>query len=336
MPTVDSTPYWPFRPLRLTLGCLLLLGAAAAAGAQDPPAPPWPDSVDQDAGLAPSEAYEPADVDSAACCEGGYCCNCPRCCCREAWRLHVLPDGLIYRSYLAGVKEPRLSSVWFHDKNQGWLHDATLGGRVGLLRYGNSRSDWPEGWQWDVEGAAFPRVDPEEEWDLNAADFRAGTALTYGEGPYQTKFAYYHLSSHIGDEFLIKNPTFQRINYVRDAFVWSHSYYWTSDLRLYFELEYAFNTDGGAEPLAFQFGADFSPAYPTGLRGAPFAAVNAYLREDFDFGGNFVAQAGWQWRGGCTNKLLRIGLHYYTGVSSQWEFFDRYEEQIGAGVWYDY
>lgn len=248
----------------------------------------------------------------------------------------MLPDGLIYRSYLAGVKESRFASTWFHDPNQGWLWDATLGGRVGLLRYGTSRSDWPEGWQLDIEGAAFPRLDPEEEFDVVATDFRFGIPLTYGEGPYQTKLAYYHLSSHLGDEFMLKNPGFPRINYVRDSLVWGNSYYWTNDLRFYAELEYAFNTDGGAEPLAFQFGADFSPAYPTGLRGAPFAAVNAYLREEFDFGGHFVVQAGWQWRGGCTNKLLRIGLHYFNGKSSQWEFFDRFEEQLGGAIWYDY
>ena len=205
-----------------------------------------------------------------------------------------------------------------------------------MLRYGSGDSTWPEGWQLDIEGAAFPRLDPEEEFDVVATDFRFGIPLTYGEGPYQTKFAYYHLSSHLGDEFLIKNPMFNRINYVRDSFVWGHSYYWTNDLRLYFELEYSFNTDGGAEPLACQFGADFSPAYPTGLRGAPFAAVNAYLREEFDFGGHFVAQAGWQWRGYHRSHLMRAGVQYLAGKSPQFEFFGRNEEQFGVALWYDY
>ena len=33
------------------------------------------------------------------------------------------------------------------------------------------------------------------------------------------KLAYYHISAHIGDEFLERNPTFERVNYVRDAAV---------------------------------------------------------------------------------------------------------------------
>ncbi len=323
--------------MRRLLLCLILLLAGNFVRAQDPPPPPSPNGFLPDpASLGPGEVWEPAVAPVETVCTGGCRCACSRCCCPEPWHLQVLPDGLIYRSYLAGVKESRFQSIWFHDKDQGWLWDATLGGRVGILRYGNSDSNWPEGWQLDIEGAAFPRLDPEEEYDVVSADFRFGIPLTYGEGPYQTKFAYYHLSSHLGDEFLIKNPLFPRINYVRDSFVWGHSYYWTNDLRLYGELEYSFNTDGGAEPLACQFGVDYSPAYPTGLRGAPFAAWNAYLREEFDFGGHFVAQVGWQWRGGCTNKLFRMGFHYLNGKSPQWEFFNQFEEQLGFGLWYDY
>lgn len=321
--------------MRPLLYCLLLLLTGALARAQEPPPPPWPDGDPAAAELLPGEVWEPA-VQTGTSCYGACECLGPRNRPNEPWHWQILPDGLIYRSYLAGVKESRFQSIWFHDKNQGWKWDSTLGGRVGILRYGTGDSNWPEGWELDIEGAAFPRLDPDNEFDVNATDFRFGIPVTYGEGPYQTKLAYYHLSSHLGDEFLLKNPGFPRLNYVRDAIVWGHSYYYTNDLRLYAELEYAFNTDGGAKPLAFQFGADFSPAYPTGIRGAPFAAVNAYLREDFNFGGHFVAQTGWQWRGGYTNKLFRIGLHYLNGKSPQWEFFDRFEQQLGFGMWYDY
>jgi hypothetical protein len=266
-----------------------------------------------------------------ACCGPCGCCGC-----EEPWHWQWLPDGLIYRSYIAGPKESRFGSVWFHEKDQGLLWDIALGGRVGLLRYGTSSTGWPEGWQLDIEGAAFPRLDPEDGRDLVSSDFRFGIPLTYGEGPYQTKFAYYHLSSHLGDEFMLRYPNVPRINYTRDAFVYGNSYYWTRDLRIYGEVEYAFGVDGGAEPWAVQFGFDLTPPCPMGIRGAPFAAVNAYLREEVDFGGTFTAQTGWQWRGGRTGKLLRIGLHFLTGKSPQFEFFNQSETQFGGGIWYDY
>ena len=252
------------------------------------------------------------------------------------WSWQMLPEGLIYRSYLAGAKEPRLSSVLFHERDDGWLWEGTIGARVGVIRYGTPAVDKPEGWQLDVEAAAFPRLDPDEEMDLRSSDFRGGTVLTRGEGRNQIKFGYYHLSSHVGDEFLLKNEDFERINYSRDAIILGHSFFPTADLRLYAETAWAFQNAGGSEPWEFQVGADYSPAHVTGFRGAPFLALNGHLREEHDFGGNFVLQTGWQWRGPGPGRLLRTGLHYYNGKSPQFSFFDEFEEQLGVGLWYDF
>ncbi len=118
----------------------------------------------------------------------------------------MLPEGLLYRSYLAGEKEPRFQFVPMVERDRGLIFEAALGGRAGLLRYGNASAIRPEGWQFDIEGAVFARVDPEEESDLEAADFRAGFLSTWRYGGNAWKAGYYHLSSHVGDEFLIKNP----------------------------------------------------------------------------------------------------------------------------------
>ena len=72
------------------------------------------------------------------------------------------------------------------------------------------------------------------------------------------------------------------------------------------------------------------------VAGSPFVALNGHLRQEVDFGGNFVAQAGWQWRGSDCEHLLRAGVHYYNGKSPQFQFFDRFEHQIGFGIWYDF
>jgi hypothetical protein len=257
-------------------------------------------------------------------------------CYGDCWTWQVLPEGLVFRSYLAGPKESRISTFWFHEKDVGWLWDATLGGRVGLLRHGSQNAYRPEGFQVDIEGAGMPRLDPEEERDLISTDFRFGVPLTYALGIFETKLAYYHLSSHLGDEFMLKNPGFPRINYSRDAIVLGLAAYLTDELRVYAEAGYALYNSGGSEPWEFQFGAEFSPAYPTFSRGAPFAAMNVLAREEVDFGGTFTAQAGWQWRGFGSRHLLRAGVQYQVGKSPQLEFFDRDEEHLGLALWYDY
>jgi hypothetical protein len=248
----------------------------------------------------------------------------------------VLPTGIIYHSYLAGPKEPRFAAVFWHDSKLGWQLDYSVGGRVGLVRYGDTANILPQGWQLDLEGAAFPRVNLDENMDLDAADYRVGLPLTYGKDRWQVKLAIYHLSAHVGDEFLIRNPNFERINYVRDAFVAGISWYPVNLVRLYGEVEWGFNLDGGAEPWAFQFGFELSPRRYNGCGGDPFLALNWSTREDVDFGGNLCLQAGWQWRGVDNQRLLRTGFHLLTGKSNQFEFFRQNETQVGIGAWYDF
>lgn len=252
------------------------------------------------------------------------------------WSLQPLPDGLLYSSYLAGPRESRLGTAWLSSSGDNAIWDTTLGGRVGLLRWGTTHPDWPEGWQLDVEGAAFPRLNLDENEDLEGTDFRVGIPLTWRQGPWQAKIAGYHLSSHVGDEFLERNPSFQRINFGRNAFVLGAGYFVTPDLRIYAEADFGFDTDGGSEPWWFQFGFDLAPAMPTGPRGAPFLAANALLREEVDFGGTFTLMSGWSWRAEKSGHLARLGVQYSNGKTSQFEFHRNSEQLIGIGLWYDY
>jgi hypothetical protein len=254
-----------------------------------------------------------------------------------AWHWQVLPNGLIYRSYQAGVHEPRLAIVAFSEADGRRLWDGTLGGRAGILRYGTSGPNFPQGWQVDVEAAAMVRLTLDEIRDFETADYRVGVPITYGVGNWQYKFGVYHLSSHLGDEFALAHPgsLFDRINYVRDAIVLGASYYPYPAMRLYSEAAYAVNVDGGAEPWEFQFGTELSQPGPTGLQGTPFWAINAHLREEHNFGGDVSTQLGWLWRGD-SGQVVRLGVHYFNGKSSQYQTFDDSEEQIGAGLWYDF
>ena len=74
---------------------------------------------------------------------GGY--NVGRPCQWEPWTWQVLPQGLVFRSYLANNREPRFGFWWVHEKDQGWLWDVALGGRMGLLRYGTTNALQPQG-----------------------------------------------------------------------------------------------------------------------------------------------------------------------------------------------
>jgi hypothetical protein len=254
--------------------------------------------------------------------------------CPYEWR--VLPAGLMYHSYLAGEKEPRFQFVPLSDAGRGMIWETALGGRTGLLRYGTPDFLEPQGWQLDLEGGVLARINPEEQDDLDAADFRAGIISTWQFGPNAYKAGYYHLSSHVGDEFLIKNPDFVRINYVRDSFITGWMRDVTLNTQVYAEFGYAFGHTGGALPFEFQSGMQYSPRTPTDVRGAPFAAANVHIRQDFGYVTAVNLVAGWQWRSGDAGQRFRTGLQFYDGPSMQYSFVNRHETLFGGGLWFDY
>ncbi len=249
------------------------------------------------------------------------------------WTWQLLPDGLMFKNYLAGNEEGRLGSQLYYDKKIGWTWDASLGGHVGILRFGTQDPAWPEGWQLDVDGVALPRLDSTRS--MVSTDFRIGFPLTHREGPWEFKFGYYHLSSHLGDLYIESHPGVMRLPYIREQLVFGVAYRPICDLRFYGEANFAFYENGGAQPWEFQFGIDYSPAQPNGFYGSPFAAVNSKIEEDLNYSGNITFEAGWQWRG-PTGHTLRAGLEYFDGYSFQRQFYNVYQQFIGAGVWYDF
>jgi len=257
--------------------------------------------------------------------------------CTECYGWTLLPKSLVYKPYMAGEKESRLSAHIAKIEDDTTVFDGNLGGRFGVLRYGQDSDTWlAEGIQWDVEGSAHVRLDIPEDVDVRSVDFRAGTHVSwsYSNPQLRGRFGYYHISSHLGDEFLMKNPSFQRVNYARDVLILGHSYYVNPNLRVYGEVGWAFYHKV-SDPWELQFGVEWAPTAPTGFHGKPFLAINGRLQEELNYGGALTVQTGWAWVGEVPGKTLRVGLHYHNGASSQFSFYNTYEQQIGFGIWYD-
>ncbi|MCL2711449.1 MAG: DUF1207 domain-containing protein [Planctomycetaceae bacterium] len=269
----------------------------------------------------------------------------------ENWTWQMFPDGYIYPSYLAATQN-RLGGVINYDERVNWIWDITLGGRAPLFRYGNRSALFPEGWQLDMEGSVHLRLALKIGMDMEANDFRFGLPLSYGTKVWQVRTGYYHVSSHMGDERVLRYlpdgekplqnrrlDSNSRFNYWREAWLLSFAYQpiMVPNTRFYAEVDYAFMTGELTKPWHFQFGAEYSPRYPAqGGRGTPFAAINARLMQEHNFDGNITTQIGWQWRG-SRHELFRIGLQYFAGVSDQYSFLvHRREHKIGMGVWYDF
>ncbi|WP_068260778.1 DUF1207 domain-containing protein [Rubripirellula obstinata] len=276
-----------------------------------------------------SQVIHGHDVPTQQHCRNAACRN-------EAWDWHLLPDGLLWHSYLADPHDSRMSLTVFQDDNDGRFWDAVLGGRFGLLRYGTGGASNPRGVQWDLQGAVLTRLDMDHSQDVESMDYRFGTEITAADGPWAMKLGYFHVSSHVGDEYIERNPTFQRINYVTESLIVGGSFRPTNATRLYAEFANAFIIAGGAKRYQFQTGAEYAPIAKVAMKGAPFAAINLNFREAVDYDVSTTVQAGWSFWSPESERRLRFGVQFGDGPTSQFQFFDRRETYLGLGIWYDY
>lgn len=130
-----------------------------------------------------------------------------------------LPQGFLFDPLLADPKRPRFF-VSVLDARVGDLHTTAAavayGGRYGLVRWPGARYD--EGWQLNLSGAVFAQFDLEApSMDLINADYTIGLPLTYRSGDNALRLQVYHQSSHLGDEYLLRNHP-ERVNLSYEAF----------------------------------------------------------------------------------------------------------------------
>ncbi|MDR2761297.1 MAG: DUF1207 domain-containing protein [Planctomycetaceae bacterium] len=259
----------------------------------------------------------------------------------RSWNYQFLPAGRIYQSYLAGVNESRLGLAWNNDHNLDNIWDATVGGNAGLFRYGTRETILPEGIQIEVEASSHLRMDYEHERDMDAMDYRFALPITLGNKTWQLRTGYFHVSSHMGDERMIRltqnGQPHKRINYVRESIILGLAYRMNPSTRLYFEIDYSTWLGELTKPWHFQFGIEYSSPYPiANYSYSPFAAINFQLLEEKNYNGNITIQAGLQWRN-KQGQLFRIGVQYFYGISDQYEhLFAARENKFGIGIWFDF
>ena len=258
----------------------------------------------------------------------------------EPWSWQMLPGGTLYRAHFASNREGRLGIHFINEDTTGLAYwDPTLGGRINLIRYGTRSRLYPEGIQWDVECGAIARLTLMGDRDLHGTDYRIAFPLTFRKGRWEFKFGYYHISSHMGDEWIVKHyeatGEVYRINYVRDCLMWGIAFRPDANWRFYVGGDYVFWRDCGAKPWQFELGAEYSPMMLPNFQGSPFLALHFRWSEDTDFETYSALEAGWQWKT-VYQQTMRTGLYAMAGYADQYQFFNRWEKQIGFGFWFDF
>jgi Protein of unknown function (DUF1207) len=252
------------------------------------------------------------------------------------------PQDSIFCPLLADPKEPRtfvsLLEGTFRRLNdpagkRTTIVSVGIADTVGLVRWNGSEAG--DGVQLDVVGAVFAQFDfnaPSK--DLINADYTLELPLTFRKGGFSTRVRLYHQSSHLGDEFLLRDVTFPRENLSFES-IEALASQEIHALRLY----------GGAERL-LRRDPDTLPAslYHAGIelrsgRKGPaqlVAAVDAKTTELYNWSPAISGRAGVELEksgpSGHPSRFVTILLELYSGPSPYGQFFQDDIKYIGAGI----
>lgn len=195
-------------------------------------------------------------IDAEACGSGSFC-NDPEVCCRyhdlslqtaeccDKDGIWLPEDPVLFRPFMADPREICYSVGWrFNDnaltKN---IIDVSFGDTLAIYR-------WCDMWPWhgqlqiEIEGAVWAVFDPcTESAPLINADYYVGFPLTYAIDRWQFRLRPFHISSHIGDEFLLNHPGFDRRNASNEYIDFFISHDFTEEIRFYGGIGYILRED---------------------------------------------------------------------------------------------
>ena len=121
-------------------------------------------------------------------------------------------------------------------------HENVTGNNIVAVSFGDQFSiyrffnvwPWHGELQFDLQGALWAVFAPSHKYKpLLNADYYVGVPITYGVGNWSFRLRAYHISCHIGDEFMVLKPDFDRLNPSSEFVDFLASYFYAGQIRLY-------------------------------------------------------------------------------------------------------
>lgn len=258
------------------------------------------------------------------------------------------PEGPpLFRPLMADPHQLTYSVGWrFHDKVFGSdIIDVSFYDRFPFFR-------WCDVWlpggelQFEIEGDVWALFNPlHESSPLIDADYYVGFPITWAYENWAIRFRGYHISTHIGDEFLLDHPHFRRKNPSIEAFDLYVSNQFTRDIRLYGGLGYVACQDNsyrvgkcyaavGMELRVFEI------SYYDNcnrLYGVPIFGMHFYYQSHFKSHINSTYVLGYEWGklSGLRHRM-RVYLEYHDGYCVEGQFSKEPNRYLSLRASYGY
>jgi hypothetical protein len=255
-----------------------------------------------------------------------------------SWEKNYLYVGENFKPLMAAPREPQFFSAYQHLNAQGPLDSFNaalvgLGENFGLIQWRDreTQNTWEVG---VTTGLVSLFKLNKKSSDLINSDFLGGLTASYGNSEVSYRGRLYHQSSHLGDEFLLKNQGLERINYSYEAFDLTGSRNW-GPWRTYVGGSYILRskpTDIGK--AAAQIGGEYQGFRPL-WRGAYLkAAVNTELTQENDWAPSVSALLGVEFRKSRSNtRRFGLQLEAYDGYSPWGQFYNLRVRSYGSSMY---
>ena len=261
----------------------------------------------------------------------------------EATGFIVFPQDELFCPLLADPKQPRSFASLLRgefrtlddpeDADDTTIAAVGLGDRVGLFRANGSRPG--DGLQLDLAGGIFAQFDlGTSSVDLINADYVIGLPLAFRRAGFTTGLRFYHQSSHLGDEYLLRDDGIERENLSFESIELILSQE-AGPLRLYAGGEHLFRRE--PETLDGRL-AHLGLELRSGEAGAIrfVAGADVKLTEQQDYSPAWSGRAGIQIarpaRGGHPVRLVLLLGEFYSGPSPYGQFFQDDIQYAGVGI----
>jgi uncharacterized protein DUF1207 len=256
------------------------------------------------------------------------------------FRLTWNPPTDIYAPYVADPRRSRhiiavisaLDSELPDSQNLRW--GLSIGGTYGVARL--SRAGAPDGaWQLDVEGRLYSQFDIHYALDEIGHDGRVGATLIKAVRPnVAIRVAFVHTSSHIGDEYLLRNNITERLSSRKEEAGAGISWKIDTRLRTYADVGYGLNLGTRNRPLRLQMGLELEDQPRLG-KSRWYAALDATSFEENDYEVSANLQTGFVFSSNGSPRRYRFGIELYDGRSQLDTFFMFHERYAVIGMWLD-
>lgn len=260
--------------------------------------------------------------------------------------MEVFPENDVFRPLWADPKQPQFFASWqaTHIRSNNLyanIGSVGLGDNFGLI----GRRNGCNGWQVGILAGVFAQFNMDAaSSDLINADYIVGIPVSWRSGLISARVRLYHQSSHLGDEFLLGNPGFNRVNLSFEAVEaivsldapggWGRVY--AGGSTLIHREPAALDRNGvhwGMELRGPTVGTSIWALSLPRLRLTPVLGADFQTFEELHWIINTNVLGGVEWSKAGADRRFRLLLNYFHGFAPYGQFFAQKIEMVGGGLY---